>query len=64
MKLVSIIIVNYNLAEEVRNLLKSIEHNVEKIDYYLSTYATIIIAITIIVFVIFAVKYIYNRSKA
>lgn len=33
MKLVSIIIVNYNLTEEVRNLLKSIEHNVEKIDY-------------------------------
>jgi len=39
-------------------------NNVEKIDYYLSTYATIIIAITIIVFVIFAVRYIYNRSKA
>ena len=33
MKLVSIIIVNYNLTEEVRNLLKSIKHNVEEIDY-------------------------------
>jgi len=33
MKLVSIIIVNYNLAESVRILLKSVEANTKKIDY-------------------------------
>ncbi len=39
-------------------------NNVELIDYYLSTYSTIIIILTIIVILIFAIRYFIQRSKA
>lgn len=39
-------------------------NNVEKIDYYLSTYSTVIIILTVIVVLILAGRYIKNRSRA
>jgi len=38
-------------------------NNIERIDYYLSTYSTIIIILTVIVVVIFAGRFIKNRTK-
>ncbi len=38
-------------------------HNVEKIDYYLSTYSNIVLVITGIVVVIFIVNYFYKKRK-
>jgi membrane protein DedA with SNARE-associated domain len=39
-------------------------NNVERIDYYLSTYSTVIIILTVIVIGIFAGRFIKNRPKA
>jgi membrane protein DedA with SNARE-associated domain len=38
-------------------------NNVEQIDYYLSTYSTIIIILTVIVILIFAVRYFIKRAR-